>query len=351
MQLSHTILYGLRRINGERTTASIYHLLKGKRSSQTLQDGTVYGLSFLFGIYKKLSRQVYDELIHQLLNLNQIVKIEENTFLLSSLGEAVLTQALHVSPFPPKLNGLVYKDVTEIVWRRLSLLIQTVSYLQTYTSFLPVQQDHDTTSWVRTFLFSLPYSREQVRDKIYEEILKVLGAVPDEDAAQFVFRLTGTHRVGLTSEQLALYYHQDSFQVHLSFLGTLHYLISRMEQDNEFSLLKALIPERNDFATILSVSAQKTYMLWKNGREIEEMAALRGLKQNTIEDHLVEIAMHVPSFQIDHFVSDDKIKRIRTVIREMNTRKLRVLKEYVGTDIDYFSIRLVLAALGGASES
>ncbi|MEH7462882.1 recombinase RecQ, partial [Bacillus thuringiensis] len=41
MQLQYTVLYCLKQLKGERTVSSIYHLLKGKRSSQTFQDGNM----------------------------------------------------------------------------------------------------------------------------------------------------------------------------------------------------------------------------------------------------------------------------------------------------------------------
>lgn len=49
MQLQYTLLYCLKQLNGERTVSSIYYLLKGKRSSQTLQDGNMFQISFCLG--------------------------------------------------------------------------------------------------------------------------------------------------------------------------------------------------------------------------------------------------------------------------------------------------------------
>lgn len=46
MQIQYTLLHCLKQLNGERTVSSIYYLLKGKRSSQTLQDGNMFRVSF-----------------------------------------------------------------------------------------------------------------------------------------------------------------------------------------------------------------------------------------------------------------------------------------------------------------
>lgn len=50
MQLQYTVLYCLKQLNGERTVSSIYYLLKGKRSSQTLQDGNMFEFLFVWNI-------------------------------------------------------------------------------------------------------------------------------------------------------------------------------------------------------------------------------------------------------------------------------------------------------------
>ncbi len=46
--LQTMILFCLQKINGERTIYSIYHLLKGKKSSQTIQDTHLFHLQPLF---------------------------------------------------------------------------------------------------------------------------------------------------------------------------------------------------------------------------------------------------------------------------------------------------------------
>lgn len=50
MQIQYTLLHCLKQLNGERTVSSIYYLLKGKRSSQTLQDGNMFRISFVRNI-------------------------------------------------------------------------------------------------------------------------------------------------------------------------------------------------------------------------------------------------------------------------------------------------------------
>lgn len=90
MQIQYTLLHCLKQLNGERTVSSIYYLLKGKRSSQTLQDGNMFRISFLFGIYKSLNRNDYDGEVAKLLQANFIQEIHENTYVLTPTGKMQL---------------------------------------------------------------------------------------------------------------------------------------------------------------------------------------------------------------------------------------------------------------------
>jgi uncharacterized protein YpbB len=60
-KIENILLYCLKQLNGERTIYSIYHLLNGKKSSQTLQDAHLFSLKRYFGILESLTRESFDE--------------------------------------------------------------------------------------------------------------------------------------------------------------------------------------------------------------------------------------------------------------------------------------------------
>lgn len=352
MQLLYTILYGLQRLKGERTASSMYHLLRGKRSSQTLQDGAIYRLSFLFGVYKKLNRHVYDEQIQLLLNKNCIEQIQENTYAVTAKGEDWLVQYGAIVPFPMYLEGLRYGDTGEVLWKRLSLVVQSLSHLQkNISSFLPIQQDIEVTAWVKAFFLSAPVSRTQLANALYEECMSALSALPEAECTVFVLRLSGYNRVGYTEGQIAELLDEDPLRIHFQFLSALHRLAKHgLEEDGKYPLLSQMTSYKEKRMAVLSLSTIKTYDLWRQGKTLEEIMRIRSLKRSTIEDHIVEIALHEQDFPIESFLAEGKMRRIMEMIQRMNTRRLRELKKYAGDDVSYFDIRLVLARTGGTNE-
>ncbi|MDM5154107.1 helix-turn-helix domain-containing protein [Bacillus sp. DX1.1] len=353
MQLQYTLLYCLKQLNGERTVSSIYHLLKGKRSSQTLQDGNMFQISFLFGMYKPLKRHDYDQEIEHLLNEKWIQCVHENTYILSDDGERKLSSWKEILSFPQYLHGLHYGDLGTTFWKRISLIIQTVSNLQKQNvKFIPIQQDTEVTMWVKQFLIGTPYVRSELAADLWKEMHMLLKNTSPIEATVITYRLTGYKRIGYTLEQLAEITKQDVFRVHLLFWGTIHFFIQFVRSnEKDFPLLTAIISYPNERADLFSLSTQKTYQLWNQGRSLDEIATIRSLKVATIEDHFVEIALRERNFSIEMFMEKNKIEQVQHIIETLQTRKLRVLKQAVGETVSYFEIRLVLARMGVVNET
>ncbi|UOY93503.1 helix-turn-helix domain-containing protein [Ectobacillus sp. JY-23] len=344
MTFLHVVLYGIKQMNGERSAASIYHLLKGKRSSQTLQDASIYQLSFLFGIYRRLERHTYNEHIKQMIQHDFLREIEEARYILTEKGE----QELQDFKFPIHLHGLKYGEAGEVFWKRLSLLIQTVSYLQHRVPFLPIQAEHEVTAWTKQFLLKQACSRDEFRYKLHTECELLLKNLTAEEATVVVYRLSGFSRVGYTHLQIAQMLGMDPSAVHLSFLGAIHGIVRfLMKEGTGYPILSQLLPRTRH---VLSLSTQKTYELWKQGKTMEQIANIRSLKLNTIEDHIVEIATHLPHFPIHTFLSEETIINVQKALQQTDSRTLRILKQYL-PHVSYFHIRLVMACLGGKHES
>ncbi len=84
----------------------------------------------MFGIYKSLNRNDYDGEVAKLLQADFIQEIHENTYVLTPTGKMQLHKWEEVYAFPAHLHGLHYGELGETFWKRLSLIIQTISNLQ-----------------------------------------------------------------------------------------------------------------------------------------------------------------------------------------------------------------------------
>jgi uncharacterized protein YpbB len=343
--LDFIILYCLKQFNGERSLSAVYHLLKGKKSAQTIQDGKLYQLTYLFQTIKFLEHKQLKESIIKLKE-EQMIFTNHNAFVVTAGGEKVISDFLEKNPFPPLLNGWLYGDISDIFWKRLSLFIQSLSCLLAHKyTFLPVNRDYSIHLWVKRNFPKTNEKQVQIAQSIYKEIEKLLKTCDEEEAFLLTHRLSGHHRTGYTNEQLAQQLKLDSTKVHFSFQGLLHTMVLTIKENQyEFPILHLFL--RDQTINSLTVSAKQTYRLLEKGKVIEEIVRLRRLKRNTIEDHIVEIAMYENNFNINQYVSVEKQVKIVKVLQKIKTKRLKVIREMLGDNYSYFEIRLVLAREG-----
>ncbi|KZZ86449.1 helix-turn-helix domain-containing protein [Bacillus sp. SJS] len=335
---SYICLLCLDRFNGERSFSAIYHLLRGKKTSQTLQDMQLFGLSSFFSLFPQINRETIEDACRSL----ETKKLIGNNGKLTSSGKEALHHSLTAMPIPKELNSWKHGRGGREAWVRLSLLIQTVTHLiRNKSRFLPLTSDEDAQQWIKSFLAQSNSDRTGLALKLNEELNLFLSGKQDFMAELFVYRLTTPERAGLTYDQLAEKLEKDPVYLELCFWSLMHDLLENAVASNAV-LLSKLSREVPD-SLPLTQSAKRTYMLLKQGKSKEDACKIRNLKMSTIEDHLVEIAMQDPSFNINPYLLQVEKEEIAEAIEHLKTKQLKNIKEHLDHKYTYFQIRLGMA--------
>lgn len=100
-----------------------------------------------------------------------------------------------------------------------------------------------------------------------------------------------------------------------------------------------------EFKRVLTTSTHKTLELVQKGFSIDQIAHIRSLKKATIEDHIVELSIHEPSFSIEPYVSSEEQQAIHEIAFQLQTNKLKLIKENLEHPFTYFQIRLALTRM------
>lgn len=344
------ILYCLKIIEGQRSIYSILHLLKGKKSAQTIQDAHFFQLTKLFSAFPYLDRADLEDVICDLENGALIHPNSSNSFLLTEAGTRYLNDNLRMNPIPSSLNGWKYHQVAELFWERLSLTIQVISHLNNHdTKYIPIQRKKDIHQWLKVFLQTTALNREALSKKINEEMVNCLEDSKEIDPSILIFRLTGYNTIGFTAAQVAEWKSMDFVFYHIQFMGLIHFMLERIYSNStEYPILYKLVEISNQIDHDLlpiTLSAKKTYKFLTKGLMIDDIVRVRGLKRSTIEDHIVEIALNLKDFDISPFVSQEKQNLIKAAVRGSISKQLRQIRLQVPS-ADYFDIRLTLTRVG-----
>jgi ATP-dependent DNA helicase RecQ len=94
----------------------------------------------------------------------------------------------------------------------------------------------------------------------------------------------------------------------------------------------------------LSNTAWTTLSLYQQGHDLDAISRARGLKPNTIIEHLAELIRRGEDLDITRFVPQDRITQIETAIQELGPDSLRRLYEHFQEKISYNDLKLVVAA-------
>lgn len=336
------ILHCFQNIKAERSSSSIYHLLKGKRSIQTVQDAHLYSLGSYYGVYKSISKGYYDKKIHELVkdDLLEMVDEQEALYHISHKGlEWKNNQA-----FPLSFKGLLYFDKADIFMGRLLLLIQTLTNSKmNFYSFIPVVNNPEIELWVKHAYRRVKGSESVILYKIYSELKLCLSQLLEKEANIFVDRLTGYQSYGMSLFQLSKEYNMTVDDIHLILISIIHRILGDLEVDStKFPILSTMVDKKSSLSQITN-SASETYKYFLKGLTIEQIANVRHLKLNTIQDHLVEIALYDHQFSIDRYVNKNEQNEILSALKKANSHRLKDIKKLVDDQINYFQIRLVLA--------
>ena len=89
----------------------------------------------------------------------------------------------------------------------------------------------------------------------------------------------------------------------------------------------------------------ETLELYNKGHTLEDIAEERGLKQNTIVDHICFLIRKGMIKETKELVSSSQRKKIEKVVERLGAEKLRPLKDELGEEVSYEEIKLVLAEL------
>lgn len=324
----------------ERTVSAAFHLLKGKRSGQTIQDVGLYKLYPFFGLLPKLSRQKFEQQIDLLFAKNLIDLDENGYYAMTDAGKALAKEPLNVN-----FDSWHYRGNEHVFFGRLALIVQSLSHqLHGQKAFIPIERNEQIQNMVRKFLMQHHYQNGLLQQLLYEEMVASLSKLPIDEKAKelLIYRLTGYHEPGFTWQQLAFGLHLQEMDVQLIYISSLHaWLHEIYAQPERYPLLRD-IAQNIQVEALLTTSANITAQLYKKGRSIEEISQIRRLKPSTIEDHIVEMAMNELHFSIDEFVTIEDQQQILAAIEAYETKRLKTLKELL-PHVSYFQLRLTMA--------
>lgn len=332
------------KLQGERTSSNIYHLLTGRRSIQTTLDSYLFQLQHYYGVYKSLKKDDFDHYIKKLIEKGFLYEKVE-LLQVTNYARNWLNTNKHLQS-ESLFRGHLYHSMQLTFYARFLLITQVwTNFKMKNHTYIPVIEDKLVEHWVKWYYVKTKSSIDEKLHDFYLELNSILQTVSNRQASIFVDRITGYKSYGLSIDQLAKKYSMSKHDIYLHLISVIHQLINKSQKNvKKYPLLNDLFSDLI-VKQSLSKSSQQTNQLLQSGLSAEQIAQKRQLSINTIYDHIVEIALHNSHFPYEQYVTTEETKLVLQIVKRLKTFRLKEIKKYVPDEMTYFQIRLILTQL------
>lgn len=353
-------LSGLAPLAGERTIQALFYIFRGRKANQTLQDVHMYRLHPYYRLFPRLSKEHWEEIVAALeqegLITLQMINLDGKklSYQLTRKGEARLQEGkgkYRLDEWTAPFRQITTLEVAGLFWLRLHLMVQTVSHLIAKNmSFFPVVQHRQVQAWVKEQL-ATEKKRENWTQGLFDELYLLLSDYAPQLQQLIVRQFSGEGQTGATLQQLAYEWQEAPAFLQVKMQHCIARMYQRLQQERQsFPLLRSACDMAGGADRRLSQSASETYRMIKQQQSIETIAQQRRLTRNTVEDHLVEIALHCPEWDITPYMTLQEQAEILEASKRLSTNRLRLIKDELGHTYSYLKIRLALARKGGGND-
>nr|WP_220477053.1 helix-turn-helix domain-containing protein [Limosilactobacillus rudii] len=283
----------------------IENTLCSRRTVATLFWARQYDILKWLGAYRSLTRHEFNDLIDELVHTKILTLNDKSEAKLTEKGAAILKKE-EADRYEPAFFDWYWLANTHRVVQRLLLAVQVASEYSYHQNkyaplTIPLGEMQVVKQWFRN---NYQYD---LTNRLYLDLQRLGKALDSEDprlATDLFNSLIGYKKAGWTPNQAAanlkLSLEDIQFLRHDEMLA-----VSAYARNFPGPLQQLLGPLLR--TSPLNRSAEITYNLYAQGQEIEQISQRRRLKQNTIQEHLLEAAILIPEkVNWNRFLPEDK---------------------------------------------
>ncbi len=198
-------LFLIQQFKGERSISGLLHLLKGKKSAQTIQDRLFYKVEPFFGAMPWITLEHINSQVRPMIDEGLVYENEKEHFLLTLKGEEKLSRGNIEESLGNSFFLVPFVLDDRAYWIRLRLLVQVVSEFSHKQHYIPVVSDLSVQQDIKKVISAAGLNKAQLSRELWEELNLCLGGIPSLHAEMIVMQFSGKGIWGRTLQQSAEY--------------------------------------------------------------------------------------------------------------------------------------------------
>lgn len=316
--------------NHSKKASTIYHILSGKKTASILYGAEKYQLTQFFALFSKLDRTQFKNDIDILVRLKYLLYSEEKDgYFLSAIGKKEYSEFFTAHYYPKHLNHLQEGLALNHFWRTLQLITQVLSEIRYKNkSYIPIEKEWEKQIWLKQWLKKNEKNKQELALQFGKEWMVILNRLPLLNAEIITANLSGHKTTGKTQKQLAENFKKETVEISLIILDSLVCIRRIIEQQSEnlplfFSVYKDMFRAYDG----MTKSAGLTKRFLSDGYSLDETAKQRQLKESTVNEHIIEISIMDPLFDLSTILPTNKLEEIKQILKETSTMTYQDLIE------------------------
>ncbi|EKU49809.1 helix-turn-helix domain-containing protein [Staphylococcus massiliensis] len=291
-----------------KTEKSIFNIITGKKSHQTFFDACIQDTLPLYQSMPNLNSQTF----------LQLLQSSDNT-----------------SDSLPKLFGHTYMSMRD-TFTTIQLLVQVVSqYISDNAKYLPITSNLNIQQKVKGLFKEM--KEEETISQLEDELMTLFEVLESElEVPLLHYYLDGYDEHAYTRQQVSLITSLSLKEVWFHELIALHHLVKAISNQDTYPLLSRCVEK----PTLLHQTFTTYQQLLKEPDvKIEDMAARKNVKPNTIEDHILELFIKGYLHDFRPYVPSEGYADLKAAFLKAPNQRLKYFKEAF-PDWSYFQIKM-----------
>ncbi len=318
-------------------TGQIHNVLTGRTTPSILFLVEVNQWHHLYGLFPKISRESIAEL-HQVYLNNCYIEKADKKFQLTDKSRTYFfnkTDLTHVDDGPKRFDTAVF---IEDFWSMIRFVSQVISE-KTYRSNQYIPHRNDLTSHL--LIKQILNETDSIEKKWAYEQYRLFEKLSNNHSMILANSLSGHQLNGLTLEQIARLKKVSPGEVYFNKLQAISNYLNQIIDNSELSLHQYVLEDmlkRYNFG--LTSSAYHTLELLSNDLSINEIARKKRVKQSTIKEHILEIAIKLPQINLLYLVPEEMKKQLNNYFDQTTKRQFKEIVERI-SNLEFYQYRLM----------
>lgn len=292
--------------NSPTTSSQLLHIFQGKRTPSMFYLAERNKWHHAFAQFKKIDLQNLEKQLAQF-EKNGFIFKKDQSYYLTNKGHESYTKFIE-DHYYPQVSSFSNGPIKIPFWDRYQLFVQIFSEMSYQNKhYTPIIKNPSHQENVRQLFYQFKDQTDLLLENWIEEQSFLLDQIEEQRVGVLMDQLTGNDKIGETKKQLQeqlemeeleyFFYHLDTMEELLIIIQTypkklpiLHAIVNQLQLESNYGL---------------SMSTSETYHLLTQGNSISEISTIRHLKENTIREHILELAFILNDFPFEFFVPEN----------------------------------------------